>query len=150
MRPVISGFGLVAAFLGGMALESARSKPRIVAAEPEVCRPAAPAAAVVADLAPLRAEIRALRQELADGRTAAAPAAAPAQPPGDPQAFAEAQQLITAAHTTHRWRLEDALAMRALLGRLSAAERDEVMSTLYTALNNGAIQPDDDTVRSPI
>jgi hypothetical protein len=88
-----------------------------------------------------------LRDALAE-RDALAPApqvadAAPAEPtPDEVAAAAHAHAMLADARTTGRWTRADGNALRAAMRDLTRAQRDELMSALYVAINRGELTPD--------
>jgi hypothetical protein len=144
MKTVAITAALVAAFLAGLLLGRGRTAPPVAEKTcPAAIAPAAPVVARV-DVAALRAEIRAaVREE----RPAAAAPAEPTPHPvaaADPAAADDARRIVTAARAARRWTQTDVLALRAVMPRLAPDEREEILSTLFPALNSGELRPDDD------
>jgi hypothetical protein len=79
---------------------------------------------------------------------AAASASAQPQPPPDPEqeheralAYERAQNLLTAALSSHAWDQDQAREMRALLHKLPGDQSYELRGKLLSAMNRGEIVP---------
>jgi hypothetical protein len=77
-----------------------------------------------------------------DGDEPSASAEPPAATSDAEAAAAIARELVEAAQRSHRWTREDAAALRAAIGRMTADQREEILPTLMVAVNRGEIQPD--------
>ena len=143
LRPLAFAAALVAAGAVGYSIPRPAPPARIA---PPVC---ARQVAVI-DEAALRA---ALRAELANlPRTtanvaAAAPVAAPVAPPQAAvpsaeavSALADAQHVLDGALARHRWGSDDARAFRQLLARVDDDGRQQLLSQLAPAINDGRLE----------
>jgi hypothetical protein len=97
----------------------------------------------------LRADLRTLlREELAqEGRLAPVTPDAGSAPsePAPPSAEAldaeqQANGIVETALARRTWTSEDALALRLLLGQVTAAQREDLLRTLVPAMNDGRVK----------
>jgi hypothetical protein len=153
MRKLGIAAAIAVALVTGMVLEGARGGTPPSAA-PAAATPAREVvvergAAPTADIAALRAEVRAMRQalEARPGEPVAqaqAQASAPEAPPSDPIVAARARQIVAAGQTAHRWTRDDVAALHGVFPLISRDEQEEILTTLIPALNSGEIHLDDD------
>lgn len=115
----------------------------------ERCAVAAPAGAPGLDAAWLRAELsRILHEDLGSRGAEAKQAQAPVPEPSTESLMAlqEGHRLLDEASRYHRWREEDAQAMRRVMRGLNGAQREELMRRFAVFVNAGGV---DVQVRGP-
>jgi hypothetical protein len=57
-------------------------------------------------------------------------------------AFAQGGELLEAARARRRWTSDDRVALRQLLPQMTAEQRDDILQTLFPALNRGELTTD--------
>jgi hypothetical protein len=160
MRSWLMTLVLVAAvgagFVFGRVSAPRPSAPRVVRAEAMVPSELGRRAGdddVAAAILSLRAEVRALRDELHERAPQAQPAAPPAPAPAEPAeavgptpeqdtAHESARRLVARAARIGHWTQSDVLALRGLTPSLTPDQLRDVLTTLGPALNSGAIKVD--------
>jgi hypothetical protein len=92
----------------------------------------------------VREELSAARSE--PERRAGEPSAGDesvAETPDSVAAVESARALVEAAQQARRWTRADAASLRSAMVRMTAAERDEILSILVPAVNRDEIRPDE-------